>query len=237
MKPVLILRTGRAPEPIRARHGDFPHWFRLGTQLPPERLHIIDATTDEPLPAPGDVAGAMITGAAAMVTDRAAWSERAADWIREAMNRQLPLFGVCFGHQLMAHALGGEVGYLPGGREIGSVPTELLDAAASDPLARQLPARFRTQTTHEQSVLTPPDGAIVLSRSARDPHHFLRYGPHAVSVQFHPEFSADVMRAYIRRKWHDLQREGADPQQLFNAVAATPVARSLLRRFARLSGW
>jgi GMP synthase (glutamine-hydrolysing) len=65
----------------------------------------------------------------------------------------------------------------------------------------------------------------------------LRYGSHAVSTQFHPEFNADIMRAYVRRKHADLKREGADPEQVFRGVGATPVARRLLRRFAQNHGW
>lgn len=237
MKPVLIIRTGRAPEPIRARHGDFPHWFRLGAGLHPQQLRIVDVAVGEALPPPHEVAGAIITGSAAMVTTRESWSERTAGWIRDAMDAELPLFGVCYGHQLMAHALGGRVDYLPGGREIGTQTIELTALAARDPLAAALSASFRAHTTHEQSVLEPPAGAMVLARSARDPHQLLRYGPHAVSAQFHPEFNAEVMRAYIRRKHADLRREGADPREIFGAVAATPTARRLLRHFSRDHRW
>jgi GMP synthase (glutamine-hydrolysing) len=237
MKPILIVRTGRAPDPIRARHGDFPHWFRLGAALHPRQLQVVDVAAGEALPAPREVAGAIITGSAAMVTERAAWSERTAGWIRDAMDVELPLFGVCYGHQLMAHALGGRIDYLPGGREIGTQTIELSILAASDPLAAALPVSFRAHTTHEQSVIEPPDGAAILARSARDPHQLLRYGPHALSVQFHPEFNAEVMRAYIRRRHADMRREGADPQKIFSAVAATPIARRLLRCFSRQHRW
>jgi len=65
----------------------------------------------------------------------------------------------------------------------------------------------------------------------------LRHGPQAISTQFHPEFNADVMRAYIRRKHADMRREGTDPQRTFSAVGATPVARRLLRQFAHRHGW
>jgi len=236
MKPILIIRTGRAPDAIRARHGDFPHWFRLCAALSPKRLQVVDVAAGETLPAPQEVAGALITGSAAMVTERAAWSERTAGWIRDAMDVQLPLFGVCYGHQLMAHALGGRVDYLPGGREIGPLPIDLLPAAAHDPLASRLPAQFRAHTTHEQSVLEVPAGATVLARSARDRHHLLRYGPNALSVQFHPEFNADVMRAYVHRKRDAMRREGQDAQQVYREVAATPFARRVLRGFGLLHG-
>ncbi|HEX7732694.1 MAG TPA: glutamine amidotransferase [Rhodanobacter sp.] len=236
MKPVLIIRTGRAPDAIRARHGDFPHWFRLGARLPTQQLQVVDVAAGDALPAPNAVAGAIITGSAAMVTERSSWSERTAGWIRAAMDAELPLFGVCFGHQLMAHALGGRIDYLPGGREIGTQAIARLESAAHDPLASKLPASFRAHTTHEQSVLETPPGAVVLARSARDPHQLLRYGPHALSSQFHPEFSADVMRAYIHRKHADMRREGFDPQRSYREVAATPVARGLLHGFARHHG-
>lgn len=237
MKPVLIIRTGRAPDAIRARHGDFPHWFRLGAGLQLQQLRVVDVAAGEVLPPPQEFAGAMITGSAAMVTERAAWSERVAGWIRDAMDAELPLFGVCYGHQLMAHALGGRVGYLPGGREIGTQPIELAQHARHDPLTADLPATFRAHTTHEQSVLEPPAGAAVLARSAREPHQLLRYSPHAVSTQFHPEFNAEVMRAYIKRKHVDMLGEGADPGKVFSAVAATPIARRLLRQFSRRHNW
>lgn len=230
-KPVLVIRTGHAPKAIRARHGDFAHWFCLGARLQPAQVRIVDVAAGESLPAPGEVAGALITGSASMVTERASWSENTAGWIRNAMDAELPMFGVCFGHQLMAHALGGRVDYLPGGREIGTLPIELLVDAALEGLTSGLPVSFRAHTTHEQSVVELPRGATVLARSERDPNHLLRYGKQAFSAQFHPEFNADVMRAYIRRKHADMQREGSDPGQVFRAVAATPVARSLLRQF------
>jgi GMP synthase (glutamine-hydrolysing) len=236
MKPVLIIRTGQAPDNIRARHGDFPHWFRLSAQLALHHLRVVNVAAGEALPSPQEVSGALITGSAAMVTDRATWSERTAGWIRNAMDADLPLIGVCYGHQLMAHALGGRVDYLAGGREIGTVPIELLQGAEQDALTTFLPAKFRAHTTHEQSVLETPKGAKVLARSERDPHHLIRYGRNAISAQFHPEFNADVMRAYIRRKHHDMRREGFDPHHTYRQVAPTPLARRLLKMFSRHHG-
>jgi GMP synthase (glutamine-hydrolysing) len=233
-KPVLVIRTGHAPKPIRARHGDFAHWFCLAARLPSRQVRIIDVTAGEQLPPPREVAGALITGSAAMVTERAAWSELTAGWIRNAMDVELPMFGICFGHQLMAHALGGRVDYLSGGREIGTLPIRFLADAPLDALTEGMPASFRAHTTHEQSVVESPRDATVLARSDRDPNHLIRYGKQAYSAQFHPEFNAEVMRAYIRRKHVDMQREGSDPRRIFREVAATPVARGLFRRFVQL---
>jgi GMP synthase (glutamine-hydrolysing) len=150
------------------------------------------------------------------------------------MDVELPMFGICFGHQLMAHALGGRVDYLSGGREIGTLPIRFLADAPLDALTEGMPASFRAHTTHEQSVVEIPRDATVLARSDRDPNHLIRYGKQASSAHFHPEFNAEVMRAYIRRKHADMQREGSDPRRIFREVAATPVARGLFRRFVQL---
>lgn len=237
MKPVLIICTGRAPDPIRARHGDFPQWFRRAARLAPARVRVVDVAAGEELPAPGLAAGAIITGSGAMVTERLDWSERTAAWIRDAMDVDLPLFGVCYGHQLMAHALGGRVDYLPGGREIGTQTITCVVQATADDLLGNGTAAFPAHTTHEQSVLEAPAGALVLARSDRDPHQILRYGRHAVSTQFHPEFSAEVMRAYVQYKVGGGARRELQQLAVFRKVAAAPEARGLLSRFARRAGW
>jgi GMP synthase (glutamine-hydrolysing) len=65
----------------------------------------------------------------------------------------------------------------------------------------------------------------------------LRYGPHALSTQFHPEFSAEIMRAYVLRKLTAHRYSDALQLPVFSETAATPVARRVLSQFARRHGW
>jgi len=232
MPPLLLIQTGEAPDPLRTRFGGFADWFRDAMRLQPTQMRVVRVDAGEPLPAPAEIAGAVITGSAAMVTERARWSEHAAGWIRDAMDAETPLFGVCYGHQLMAHALGGTVGWLPAGREIGTESVTRLGSGEA-PGLHELPSSFPAQTTHRQSVLEPPRGAEVLARSQRDPHQLLRYAPNVLSSQFHPEFTPDFMRAYIEVRADALRDEGVDPEALLAAVRETEAARLLLERFAR----
>ncbi|SIT50986.1 conserved hypothetical protein [Paraburkholderia piptadeniae] len=170
-----------------------------------------------------------------MVTDRLPWSEEAAQWVRDAMEIGMPLFGVCYGHQLMAHALGGRVDYHPRGREVGCKEISLSPAAAEDSFLRNWPEVFKAHLTHEQSVIKLPPGAQVLASSEHDPHQIVRYGPNAISTQFHPEFTPQVSEACIRRRADVLRAEGADPDVLVSELEDTGEARRLLKTFVELA--
>ncbi|EJM84824.1 GMP synthase family protein [Pseudomonas sp. GM67] len=168
-----------------------------------------------------------------MVTDREPWSEYVAQWIREAMTIEMPLFGVCYGHQLMAHALGGVVDFHPDGREVGCEMIQLLPVAMEDELLKLWPVRFPAHLTHEQTVITLPEGAIALARSNHDPHQIIRYGRHAISTQYHPEFSPGHLEALIRRLFALLIAEHRDPIKMLNDLQETPDAQAVLRRFVQ----
>ncbi len=230
-RPLLIVQTGEAPQPILEKLGGFALWFRASMRLRPEQVRIVRVDTGEKLPKPNEAAAAVITGSGAMVTDRERWSEDTAAWLRNAMDADLPLFGVCYGHQLLSHALGGVVDWLPGGREIGTQP--IVRNGTDDALLDGIPVNFPAHTTHRQSVIEAPKAAQVLARSSADPHQILRYSPTAISTQFHPEFSVRVMRAYLRSREEALREEGRNVAMLESEVAATPHARGLLRKFAQ----
>ena len=193
--PFAIIQFETPPEDVMARVGEQQHWFMAATGLPPENWLIVRPDLGEALPEPASLSGAILTGAWAMVTDHAEWSERTAAWIRSAMDHQLPLLGVCYGHQLMAYALGGQVGDNPRGWEGGVQQITCREGYANDALLGTLPAQFSAWLTHQQSVLQPPSGARVLASSALDPCQIIRYSPQALSVQFHPEFTSTIMAA------------------------------------------
>ena len=154
-------------------------------------------------------------------------------WIRQAVACGMPLMGVCYGHQLMAHALGGTVDNHPNGREIGCLDVEVVPAGRTDPWLRDCPETFKASLTHLQSVLTLPPGAVVLARTAHDPHQAIRYTPTAVSVQFHPEITPDILSACIQARAAQLREEGFDTAKLLDQLVDTPLTRALLQRFVQ----
>jgi GMP synthase (glutamine-hydrolysing) len=228
--PFLILETGQPVASMR-RHRGFPHWIRVAAGLRADEAVVVNVEGGEALPSREGFAGTIVTGSGAMVTDRADWSERSAQWLRDAAHAGMPLFGICYGHQLLAHALGGEVGNHPQGREMGTVDLELHPSADDDLLFGGLPNAFQVQATHLQTVLRAPEGATVLARSVHDACQAFRWGDRAWGVQFHPEFSATHMRGYVQARHVALQREGHCPKTIAGKVAATPHARRVLRRF------
>jgi len=235
VKPLLILKTGNTVPSVPPARGDFEHWIRDGMGLGDAACRIVDVAAGARLPAPQDVAGVVVTGSPAMVTDHLDWSEAAALFLRNAAAAKVPVLGICYGHQLLAHALGGRVGYHPQGREIGTTTVTLTAAASDDALFAGLPQTFPVNVSHRQTVTVLPPDAVVLARNAFEAFHAVRFGDRIWGVQFHPEFAADVMLAYLEDREQALVEEGLDPAALRREVRETPVAHALLRSFAAVA--
>ena len=234
-RKILLVQVGTPPDEIRGEHGDLPVWFGRALDVPADQVEVVRVFDGEALPPPDPERVAIITGSWSMVTERLPWSEAAAAWVRDAVAADMPLFGVCYGHQLMAYALGGTVEYHPRGREMGCHPVHLTAEADADPLLAGMPPRFAAHLTHMQTVTALPPGASVLAASDHDPHQIVRYGRNAVSVQFHPEFTQEVMRGIIAFRAGVLQEEGIDPDILLAEVSDAPEPLALLRRFVHRS--
>lgn len=234
MSCLLIVKTGNAFPEVVDQYGDFETLFeqQLSTALPAHMtLQVWDAQRQLTAPALDSLAGIVITGSHSMVSDAEPWSEALKPWLQAALASDMPMLGVCYGHQLMAAAFGGVSDYHPAGRESGTHTVRLTQAGQQDPLFRQLPKRFVAHLTHAQSVMQAPHGSTVLAHNSHDAHQALRYGPRQWSVQFHPEFTIPVMRAYIERQGAALRDQGEDPLTLSAGVTDCHEAASLLRRF------
>jgi GMP synthase (glutamine-hydrolysing) len=232
LKQIALIKTGCTIEQIKPKHGDFEDWFADGLGV--AGLLQIDVFNHQPLPGPENLAGIVITGSPAMVSSRLDWSERTAAWLYEAVQTGIPVLGVCYGHQLLANALGGRAGPNPAGRQIGTVITQIIDNNVKDNLLGYLPTSFAAQASHSEVVLELPPGAQRLATSPLDDNFSIRYADNVWGVQFHPEFSAPVMSDYIRYREPALREEGLNPGQLLDLVTETKEANSVLKKFAEL---
>lgn len=231
-RPILIVKTGNTLDALRGQQGDFEDWITRGLGADAGAIEVCDPRNGTLLPEPDTQRAVIITGSHEMVSHRAPWSECTAEWLARCVQAEVPVLGICYGHQLLAHAMGGTVDFHPGGLEIGTVPLHLAATAQDDPLFAGLPEQFPVQVIHRQSALQLPPGAVPLAANAHEPHQAFRIGRCAWGVQFHPEFDAAAMRGYVQAQAPNLD----DPNAIAAQVRPTPEAASLLGRFAQLAG-
>lgn len=234
MDPVLIIKTGTTFSGTRETFGDFEDWILHGMSCSGLNARVVNVRLGESVPE-GGISGVVIAGAHAMVTDQEPWSERLAPWIRRWIDNRTPLLGICFGHQLVAHAMGGRVGEHPRGPEIGTIRISIRPEAATDFLFGDQPSEFSAHVTHWQTVLRLPAGAVCLAESDIEPHHAFRIGPCAWGVQFHPEFCEDVMRAYVDAQAVAMAARGLDAAAVRAGVRPTSDSAGLLNRFYKFA--
>ncbi|MGE4544512.1 MAG: glutamine amidotransferase [Pedobacter sp.] len=236
MGTIAIIEAGRTFPELAIRLGDFSDWMASGLGTDHNRLQVIPAFCGAQLPAPKTLQGVVISGAHAMVTDGSPWMTHLKKWLAELVAASVPVLGICFGHQILAQALGGVVDYHPRGREVGTVDVRLTADVDADPLFAGMPEAFTAQVFHAQSVRQLPPGARVLAGNDFEPHQAVAYAERAWGVQFHPEFDARIMRAYIAEESGVLLDEGFDLSQLLARVQDTPASAGLLRNFGKLVG-
>ncbi len=231
---LVVLRAGDAAAPVAARRGEFFSWIRreVGDTWGGE-WHEHDVRTDAPLPDARSAAAFIITGSSASVTERAPWMLRTEQLIRDVADAGTPLFGICFGHQLVGQALGGLVAKNPRGREIGTVEVRVLPHEPLDPILSGLGARFTANHTHVDSVVELPRGARVLAETDQEPPAAFAIGDRVKCVQFHPEIDGDAMRGYIEARAHLIEAEGRDPKPILAGAVDTPGGAETLRNFVR----
>lgn len=112
---------------------------------------------------------------------------RAKNTISYALEADIPILGVCFGHQIIGNMHGGMVSNDREQSKMGAYEVVLTEAGKSDALFSALPERFFAQYAHKDSVTNMPDGATLLASSPLCRFSALKYGKRVYTVQFHPE--------------------------------------------------
>jgi GMP synthase (glutamine-hydrolysing) len=229
---IVVLVTGDPVPEARARRGSFVDLIR---QTAPAfgtcRWVAHDVRVLDVIPDLTGAAAVIVTGSAASVTEALPWMERTAESLRALVALDVPLLGICFGHQLLGHALGGRVSLNPHGREIGSMA---LTRETDDPV---IGARGTTvvNMTHLDSVVELPPGARRIAQTRLEPNAAVRFGPSAWGVQYHPEIDAGVLRCYFEARRAALLLEGLDVEAAERAVVDAPEGALVIERFLRVA--
>lgn len=178
--------------------------------------------------------GVMITGSPASVHDGAAWIARLEQEVRACVATDLPLFGACFGHQIIATALGGAVGPNPGGWVFGLARAEVTEAPA---WAEGLGDGFAQYAAHNEQVTRLPDGARIWARADFCDAAGYVIGNRVFTTQNHPEMSHDFMQALVAEYGPKLPPEVAEQARASLAHRADTLAfaESIARFFEQAS--
>lgn len=235
MKKIYIIKTGDTLSDIADRFSDFEDWIIRGLKVDPSEVTVFDAVNNRDLPEIDRIKSAVIAGSHAMVTENLPWSLNIEDWIPGIIENHIPLLGICYGHQLIAKAMGGVIAYHPGGMELGTKEITLFESSRKDPLFDGFPERMNVHVSHSQTVATLPPGAVLLAGNNFEPHHAFRIGKNTWGVQFHPEYDTLIMQAYISQSAKLFGEISAIEATLLEEVKETPFAADMLERFGRIA--
>lgn len=196
-----IIQTGDVPAPLRPQFGPYPPMFhRMFEQAgQPFSFDNIPVFEGAAFPDPAELDGIVITGSAAGVYDDFYWLNPLRDFIRKAYAVKTPMLGVCFGHQIMADALGGDVRKSEKGWGLGR---HVYATKGSLTGVSGIGEELAVSCSHQDQVIAPPPEAEVILASEFTPNAGLRYrNGAALSFQPHPEFddAYTVALAELRR--------------------------------------
>ena len=189
MARITIIETGKVPQKYRERHGSFPDMFErmVHAEDPSAEVEIVSIPNGDALPDPDKVEAILITGAAAGVYDGLDWIAPLEDFVRTAHANSTPMVGVCFGHQLIAQALGGTVRKSEKGWGIGR---HVYRVAPENGVVDG--EEVAIACSHQDQVIEAPRDAQTILSSDFTPHAGLLYANGTtLSVQPHPEFDVE----------------------------------------------
>ena len=192
---IAILETGRPPGELAEQFGDYPAMFAqlLGPEF---EIETFDVAAGELPDSANGHAAYLITGSPAGVYEPLPWIEPLQQFIRNAA--QAKMVGVCFGHQVMAEALGGHVEKSEKGWGAGLHRYDIVHAEPWTDGARTVAA----PASHQDQVAVQPPNTQVVAESAFTPFAALAWTDRpAISFQFHPEFSPDFAKALIQKRY------------------------------------
>ncbi|KWV52252.1 glutamine amidotransferase [Bradyrhizobium macuxiense] len=193
MPRITIIETGLVNPRCREHHGTYPQMFErmIADADASIACDIVSIPDGEMLPDPAGLDAILITGSPAGVYDGFDWIAPLEDFVRKAHDKRVPMVGVCFGHQLIAQALGGTVRKSEKGWGMGRHVYRVTPGNGlieSDEIA--------IACSHQDQVITPPASARTIMSSAFTPHAGLLYANGTtLSVQPHPEFTVDYADA------------------------------------------
>jgi len=189
-----ILETGRPPKELTPEFPDYPTMVADWLCLPDADFRTYAVLDDELPTDPAECDLWVITGSKSAVYEDHAWIPALEAFVRELRNTGGLMVGICFGHQIIAQALGGEVVKSDKGWGLGVhgyAPIDWPEALGP------APESIRLQAYHQDQVARPPEGARTVATSDFCEHAALWYPGFALTVQGHPEFSTRYVRALL----------------------------------------
>jgi GMP synthase-like glutamine amidotransferase len=212
-KPTIgLFEAGSYDPDFIGAHGAPSDWFKrfLGRVSDDGLEYRVYRAYDGDIPATVDECdGYLITGSPASAMERAPWMLNLGEFCIRAMETR-PVVGICFGHQLLCQALGGEVRAAEVGWGIGVHSYAVTGTA--DWMDPPMPD-VAMLTSHMDQVTTLPPGAAVLAESAFCPHAILQLGPNAITIQAHPEATRGCFGSV-----YEMRRERYAPGQADRAL-------------------
>jgi len=193
---IAVLQAGRSPDSLMAEHGDYDEMCKALLGRKPHEATTFAVLDHEFPPSIEAYDLLIVTGSPHGVYENHDWIAPLEALIREAYDKNIKMLGLCFGHQIMAQALGGTVLKSDKGFGIGAMDYALTDTDGKS-------TAISLCAWHQDQVIASPKDAITIARSDFCPHAGLRYGNTALSFQPHPEFSKDFVQGLI-----DLRRDG-----------------------------